>query len=148
MEFKWIIIFLALCNLIISILLLTKKKKVDSSVSASSVSASPVSASPVSASPVSASPVSVSPDINPCALGCITYLAKNKVCSIDDVKNITEKKEITDPKCSFALAACASAYCCSPFCSENQQKCGKPDDSNPTANTIDAIYDLSYYFPL
>jgi|APCry1669189000_1035189.scaffolds.fasta_scaffold53258_2 hypothetical protein len=121
MEFKWIIIFLVLCNIIITILLL-KKKNIQYYTATPS-------------------------NISPCGLGCITYLAKNKVCSIQDVENINKGSSIS-PTCALYMAACATAYCCSPFCAKKQQKCTQAVDPNPVLNNLEAINDLEYYFPL
>jgi hypothetical protein len=125
MEWKWIILFLVLCNIILTILL-TQKKKNKSTLLKDSPSPSPST-------------------IGPCALGCITYLAKSKVCSKDDIENINKGLPIT-PTCALALGECATAYCCSPFCIENQSKCDQI--APPDGNIFGGIYDLSYYFPI
>lgn len=131
MEWKWIIIFLLLCNIILTILLTQKKKNKNKSTL---LKDSP----PPSPSP---SPST----IGPCALGCITYLAKSKVCSKDDVENINKGLPIT-PTCALGLGECATAYCCSPFCIENESKCDQIEP--PDGNIFGGIYDLSYYFPI
>jgi len=129
MEWEWIILFLLVCNIIITILLAKKKKTLSESMLYSSSSSPPTT-------------------IGPCGLGCITWLAKNKVCSAQDIENINKGSDIT-PDCAGALAACAMAYCCSPFCSKKQ--CGGPPppaNSNTTIQDINGIYNLGYYFPI
>lgn len=132
MEWKWIIIFLILCNIILTILLTQKKKNKNKSSTLLKDSPSP-------------SPSPSPSTIGPCALGCITYLAKSKVCSKDDVENINKGLPIT-PTCALGLGECATAYCCSPFCIENESKCDQIEP--PDGNIFGGIYDLSYYFPI
>lgn len=125
MELKWIIIFLVLCNLIATILLLKKNIQ---NIQYYTTTPSPT-------------------NVSPCGLGCITYLAKNKVCSVEDVENINKGLPIT-PTCALYMAACASAYCCSPFCAKKQQTCGQVVQPNAALSSLQAINDLEYYFPL
>jgi len=134
MEWKWLILFLLLSNIIINILLTQKKKKTLSE--------------PIEEEDI-ASPPTPPRTIGPCGLGCITWLAKNKVCSKQDVENINKGLPIT-PTCAFAIAGCATAYCCSPFCSKKQTTCGgaPPPTNNTAIQNIDGIYNLGYYFPI
>lgn len=128
MEWKWIVVFLLVCNLILTILVMKKKNKSPYELYSSS------------------SPTT----IGPCGLGCITWLAKNKVCSQTDVENINKGLPIT-PECEFAIAACATSYCCSPFCAQKQTTCSgqpPPSDSNTSIQNVNAIYNLGYYFPI
>ena len=126
MEWEWIILFLLVCNIIITILLAKKKTLSESMLYSSS------------------SPPTT---IGPCGLGCITWLAKNKKCSAQDIENINKGSDIT-PDCAGALAVCAMAYCCSPFCSKKQCGGAPPPNSNTTIQDINGIYNLGYYFPI
>ena len=90
--------------------------------------------------------VSQPPKIGPCGLGCITWLAKNGVCSKDDVDNINKGVQIT-PTCMLGMAECANAYCCGPFCSKLSCP-GTTPDSSSSIDSVNGIYNLSYYFPI